>query len=152
MADRIIELAKGIRDALAALQPLPVERRYVPFFERDQVKDGKIAVLMAEDDPNTKRNVDTPKLLLDIAYHRALPASTDAFPDPLDDTETLDAFYEQAATVRALFDEGGPMREKVIANSVFLNCKPTTLYRQDWLFENQIFVQVCRLEYFYEGP
>lgn len=151
MAKRIIELADAVADSIRAITTRQVRRRYVPYFDSSQVVDGKWFILVAEEDPNSKGDVDTPKLTIDLGYQKALPEPTDDVPEPEDHLPTLDAMMEEVETIKNLFAEGGELRERVQANCVFLNYRPGPLYRQDFLYEMGIFFSVIRLEYLAES-
>jgi hypothetical protein len=151
MAKRIVELADAVKTSIQTLTSRTVRRRYVPYFDSEQVVDGKWFILVAEEDPNSKGDIDTPKLTIDLGYQKAIPEPTDAVPEPEDHLPTLDAMMEEVETIKNLFAEGGAMRERVQANCVFLNYRPAPLYRQDFLYEMGIFFSVIRLEYLAES-
>jgi hypothetical protein len=153
VARAILELADALRTAIQTLTTRVVTRRYVPFFSAEEVKDGKWFVMVAEEDPRSKRNIDSPLLSIDLAYQQSLPESTEENPgDPVDDNSIMDPMLEEVKTIQALFDEGGLLRDaERLGRFVLQSHRPTTLYRQDWLYEYGIFISVIRLEFFDEG-
>lgn len=142
-----VELSKNLLAKLNAVLPgKNFTRRYIGVYDAEKVKDGRWFVAMSAEDIKHTRHVDFPNLSIDIAYQRALPDSSEAFPEPENNLPFLDACMEEVESVKVLFREDGQLREMDLGDCSFKSMT-NQLYRPDMLYDNEIFTSVIRLEF-----
>lgn len=148
MTAQVVTLATALITELATAGKTAT-RRYVPFFEANEVADGKWFVMAATEEVQKKRAIDLETHAVDVAYQRALPGSQAGAENPLENNTFLDACMAEVETVKALFREGGSLSAKDIGSKkwVVVRMSNSPIYRPDLLLENQIFTSVIRLEF-----
>jgi hypothetical protein len=148
MTTPIIEVRNAVADALhAAFPAITFEKRFVGYLKRADVIEGKWLVTPAGDDrANAAKVVVKSTAFVDVIWQIALPESTDAFPDPLENTTWFDAQMQAVETVKELFATDGELRDVDFAGFQFLRLSNNPIYRPDLLTDYQIFTSVVRLE------
>ncbi len=146
-----VELAKGVAVALHNATGKTFERSYDVNPEPGEVVSGKWFVMAATEDFTKRQRVDVSKLAVDVGYFRALPESSDEYPNPEKNLPWLDSQMEEVESVKALFREDGALSELVVANCCFVGMINSPLYNPDALGDGQVFISVVRLEFTYES-
>ncbi len=150
----VIQLANALIALINGnLSPSPnLIRRYMPYYDAAQVKDGKWFVVVSADEAKQINKVDSSKLSIDIGYQRGLPPTSKDYADPTENLPFLDACMEVVETMLVPFAEGGFVRDSSIANRwVLRDATRPLLYVPSMLLEYQIFTSVIKLEFFDEG-
>lgn len=142
-----IEIAKELAAAVSAALSITVERRCSPYFNREQVKDGKYLIIPSAEDRTAKRGVDLLELSVDIGYQIALPEPTEAQPDPANNLPWADSQLEKVQAIKELFQDDGDLRDASFAGATFLRMTNTPLFRPDLMRDNEIFTSVIRFEF-----
>lgn len=151
MPTPIVELAKALKTRLDTALSVTFERAYVPFLNREDVEDGKYILMASSEDTTTRRLVDTDKASIVVAYQKALPDSTTAYPDPLKNIPFFDDCMEKVEAMKALFREGGALNLVDLYGYVYLSQSNVPLYRPDFILDYQIFTSEVRLDFIREG-
>lgn len=150
MAAPIVELADDLVSKLATATGYTFARRMGPYLQRDDLDDGGRWIVVAAGDEQTAkaRQVDRSTLIVDVAYQEALPESTDAAPNPLENLSWLDARMERVENVKNAFRGEGSLRDADWPGDlVFVRMTNSPIYRPDILTDYQIFTAVIRLEF-----
>jgi hypothetical protein len=149
----LIETAEALRSAVQAAISQVVTRRYVPYYQSNDVIEAKRFVLLSREEVETARSTDRTTLTLGLVYQIALPKSTTANGNPLDNVEWLDQQMEEVEELRALFREGGSLLRAELAGgkASFKQFQTHEPYRPDMLMENNIFTSVTLLDFHYQN-
>lgn len=142
-----IEVAKALGPAIETALSITIERRYSPYFNREDVKNGKYLIIASGEDRAAKRGIDLLELTVDVGYQVALPAPTEAYPDPANNLPWSDAELEKLQSIKELFEDGGELRDAEFAGATFLRMTNTPLFRPDLMRDNEIFTSVIRFEF-----
>jgi hypothetical protein len=148
-----IQVAEALRSAIATALGVTVERRYTAYFDKQDVEGGKYLVVGAATELEGKRGVDQLTIAIDVGYQRALPAPTEAQPDPSNNIAWLDAESEKVQAIKNLFAAGdelggeGALRSMDFAGATYLRWTNSPLYRPDMLLNNSIYTSVIRCEF-----
>lgn len=150
MSEPVIELSKALALALTTALATPVERRYAPYMDPEQLRTPRwILAVGGDDTDNPRRHLVDGELTIDIALQAAHP-DRETRDEANIDTDWCDARVEDLGRFKDLFRPGGSMRDQRLANCDFRRYENTPLYRPDLLLENLLFVGVVRLIYHFE--
>lgn len=151
MAAPVITLADDLVSKLNTQTGYTFERRQAPYLNRSLLTSGKWIVVPAGDSQEIgARKVDKTTLTVDVGYQEALPAKTDAEPDPIENQTFFDDRMSKLEVVKALFRGEGALRNADFNPSssfVFQSMNNTPIYRPDLMNDHQIFTAVIRLEF-----
>lgn len=151
MTTHWLEVTKALH---AAINPIVAcERRYVAYFEKEDVVDGRYLIVAAESEHQEKRSVAHEQVEVDVLYQRALPAPTPEYKEPKHNVPWLD---EQAGKLSAITDlfqppnevrPEGVLRGQKFAGASFLSWSNSPIYRPDMLRDYSIFTAVARFTF-----
>lgn len=142
-----VEIAKALTVAIGDALSITLQRRCSPYFNREEVKDGKYLIIPTGEDRSAKRAIDLLEITVDVGYQIALPDPTEANPDPSNNLTWADAQLEKVQAIKELFEDEGDLRDADFAGATFVRMTNTPLFRPDLMRDNEIFTSVIRFEF-----
>lgn len=152
----LVDLFKGLTEELATvLNPVSVERRYMPRQDLEDLDSMKISVFImgAEHEELARDIASADRFSFGIAVQKAVgpQVAVDSNGDPvLDGIDNLaagDAVLNQIEAIKDLWRPGGSLRNKPIAGCTFIEFISEPVYESIHLVMQGIFTGVLDVTY-----
>jgi hypothetical protein len=148
MSVPIIVLADALVGELGALLGKTFERKYAPYYEQVELLEAKYVVLMAgETTSSQRRGLSDKDLTIWCGMQQALPDREERDQPFVENRDWLDARLQDVQNIKNLFEPGGALRDKPLADCEFMRMAHDPLYRADLLIQEGIFTSVVELVY-----
>lgn len=138
MAAKIVQVADELAKELTFLVNLPAKRIYA--LPKELSDAGPAIAVACKSDVRTpgSRGGNDKEFQIDIGF----VASVDS-----DNVEQIDGLLDQVESIKNLFEEGGALREKILADAYFVKLVDEPLYVYEHLVDKSQFASVLTVTY-----
>lgn len=140
MSEKVLDIADELTQQLVALLDLPAKRIYRLLTERAKLKDTRLCVFPFS---GTLEPIDREgnEEIHEIAIAMQAPLES------LDDVEAINGLVNQMGSIKALYREGGELRDAELAGCPWATLQHAPLWDPKRMLEDKEFLSIIRVGY-----